>query len=127
VADSAAPSLIAAGEVDAVLVPADRVAANGDIGAAVGTYPLAVVAARHGVPVIACVPASVVDPAVADGGAIQVGSRQAGVLDRFADVALAPRGTEVRVPTHDVTPAALITSYVTRDGLRVPPFGEPAA
>jgi methylthioribose-1-phosphate isomerase len=126
VADAAAPSLIAAGEVDAILVPVDRLAANGDVAAAIGTYPLAVVADRHGVPVIACVAASVVTPATPDGAAIGIGYLDAGDLDRFEKTALAPAGTETRVPTHDITPAELVTTWLLADGPRTPPFGTPA-
>jgi methylthioribose-1-phosphate isomerase len=122
IADAAAPSLIAAGEVDAILVTADRVAANGDVGAAIGTYGLAVTAARHGVPVLACAPATAIDPGIASGEEIVIASRPTGELDRIGDVAIAPRGTEARVPLHDVTPAELVTSFVTGDGLHVPPF-----
>ena len=123
VADAAAPSLIAAGEVDAVLVPADRVAANGDVAAAVGTYPLAVVAARHGVPVIACVTASAVTPSSANGAAIGIAYLDAEALDRVDKTVLAPPGTETRVPTHDITPAELVTTWLFADGPRTPPFG----
>ena len=122
VADAAAPSMVAAGEVDAVLVPADRVAASGDVAAIVGTYPIAVAAGRAGVPVYVCAPLSAVDPATADGAAITIGSRPDTELDRFGDVLLAPRGTEVRSPGHDVTPRDLVTAYITGDGLREPPF-----
>ena len=125
VADAAAPSLIARGEVDAVLVPADRVAANGDVAAAIGTYPLAVVAARHGVPVVACVAASVVDAATADGNGFSIGSFDAEELDRIDKTSLAPPGTETRVPTHDVTPAELITTWLVAGGPRTPPFEAP--
>lgn len=122
VADAAAPSLIAAGEIDVVLVPADRVAANGDAAAMVGTYPIAAAAAARGVPFFVCAPLSAVDPATPDGASMTIASRPDGELDRFGDVLLAPRGTEVRSPAHDVTPAALVTSYVTGRGLRRPPF-----
>jgi methylthioribose-1-phosphate isomerase len=122
VADAAASSLIAAGEVDAILVPADRVAANGDVAAIVGTYPIAAVASRHAVPVIVCAPASTIDPATADGAAIPIGQRPEGELERIGDLILAPRGTEVRTPAHDVTPAGLITHYITGSGPQRPPF-----
>jgi methylthioribose-1-phosphate isomerase len=122
VADAAAPSLIAAGEVDVVLVPADRVAANGDVAAMVGTYPIAAAAAHRGVPVFVCAPLSSIDAATADGPAITIGLRPDGELDRFGDTLLAPRGTEVRTPGHDVTPVELVTSYITGEGLRRPPF-----
>jgi len=122
VADAAAPSLIAAGEIDAILVPADRVAANGDVAAVIGTYPIAAVAARHSVPVIVCAAASTIDPATADGSAIPIGQRPEGELERIGDLVLAPRGTEVRAPAHDVTPADLVTSYITGAGPLRPPF-----
>ena len=122
VADSAAPALIAAGEVDVVLIPADRVAANGDVAAATGTYAVALAADRRGIPVIACVAASVLDPQTPDGGAISTGYLDAEELDRIEKLALAPAGTETRVPTHDSTPAALITTWLTASGARVPPF-----
>ena len=123
VADAAAPSLVASGEVDAVLVPADRVAANGDVAATIGTYPIAAAAARHGVPVFVCAPLSTMDAATPDGASMTITSRPDGELDRFGDVLLAPSGTEVRSPAHDVTPAELVTSYITGGGLRQPPFG----
>jgi methylthioribose-1-phosphate isomerase len=127
VADAAAPSLIAAGEVDVVLVPADRVAANGDVAAIIGTYPMAAAAAGNRVPVLVCAPLSAIDAATPDGSSITIGVRPEGELDRFGDVLLAPRGTEVRSPGHDVTPAGLVTYFVTGDGLRQPPFGREAA
>lgn len=127
VADAAAPSMIATGELDVVLIPAERVAANGDVAAAVGTLPIAAVAARHGVPVVACVAASTLDPATPDGGGIATGYLPAEELDNVHGVVLAPPGTESRVPTHDVTPAGLVTTWLTADGARTPPFGPPQA
>jgi methylthioribose-1-phosphate isomerase len=127
IADAAAPSLIAAGDVDVVLIPADRVAANGDVAAAIGTYPLAVVARRHDVPVVACVAASVIDAATPDGAGIPAGSFDAEELERFEKIALTPAGTETRTPTHDVTPAELITTWLLAAGPRTPPFAPPIA
>jgi methylthioribose-1-phosphate isomerase len=127
IADAAAPAIIAAGDVDAILVPADRVAANGDVAAAIGSYALAVVAARHGVPFIVCAPTSSIDVETPTGSAITIGSRPAADLERFRDVALAPHGTEINVPVHDITPAELVTRYLTADGARATPFGEPVS
>jgi methylthioribose-1-phosphate isomerase len=124
VADTAVASLLAAGEIDAVLVPADRVAANGDVAAVVGTYPIAVVAARHGVPLYVCAPVSAIDPSTADGASIEIGLRPEGELEQVGNVTLAPRGTEVRAPAHDVTPADLVTSWITGAGVRRPPFAD---
>ncbi|HET9457955.1 MAG TPA: hypothetical protein VFO78_11470 [Candidatus Limnocylindrales bacterium] len=122
IADAAAPSTIAAGEVDAILVTADRVAANGDVVAALGTYGIAVAAIRQGVPLLACAPASAIDPAIASGAEVVIGVRPAGELDHIGDLAIAPRGSDAKVTLHDITPGELVTSFVTADALRIPPF-----
>jgi methylthioribose-1-phosphate isomerase len=122
IVDAAAPALIADGEVDAVLVPADRVASNGDVAATTGTYALAVAAARQTIPFLVCAPASAIDPRTADGAAIPIVSRTPDALERVGDLVLAPRGTEVRIPSHDITPAELVTSYITGRGIQAPPF-----
>jgi methylthioribose-1-phosphate isomerase len=120
--DVAAGSLLAAGEVDVVLVGADRIAANGDTANKVGTYPLAVLAARHGVPFYVCAPTSSVDLATADGSAIPIEERRPDEVLEFRGVQIAPPGTEVRNPAFDVTPAELITGIVTEEGVIGPPF-----
>jgi methylthioribose-1-phosphate isomerase len=122
VADAAAASLIASGEVDAVLVPADLVVANGDVAAAIGSYPLAVVAGRHAVPLFICAPTSAIDRETTDGSAIEIGSRSETDLMRVGDITLAPRGTEARTPAHDLTPAEFVTAYITGAGIRKAPF-----
>lgn len=122
VADAAGPALVAAGEVDAILVPADRIAANGDVAATIGSYALAAVAARRRVPFYVCAPASSLDPATATGSAITIGSRPAADLTQVHGVATAPRGTDALVPAHDVTPLELVTAYLTAEGARQTPF-----
>jgi methylthioribose-1-phosphate isomerase len=122
IADDAAASLIAAGRVDAILVGAERVAANGDTAATVGTYPLALVAARHGVPFHVCVPSRTLDLAVPDGAALPLEHRPGTELTRIGEVSIAPPGTGTLVPTVDVTPAALTTSIVTDRGVLRPPY-----
>ena len=77
-------------------------------------------------PVIACVAASTLDPASPDGSAISTGYLDAEELDRIEKVILAPPGTETRVPTHDVTAAELVTTWLTATGPRTPPFAPPA-
>jgi methylthioribose-1-phosphate isomerase len=120
--DVAAASLMAAGEVDVVLVGADRIAANGDTANKVGTYPLAVVADRHGIPFYVCAPTSTVDLETADGSAIPIEERRADEVLEIRGVRLAPAGTEVRNPAFDVTPAELITGIVTEEGVVRAPF-----
>ncbi len=121
--DVAAGSLMAGGEVDVVLVGADRVAANGDTANKVGTYALAVLAAHHGIPFYVCAPLSSVDLATADGPAIPIEERPAEEVTSIRGQRIAPAGTRVRNPSFDVTPAALITGIVTDEGVLGPPFG----
>ena len=120
--DVAAGHLMSRGEVDVVLVGADRVAANGDTANKVGTYPLAVLAARHGIPFFVCAPTSSIDPATPDGAAIEIEERPADEVLLIRGVALAPPGTMVRNPSFDVTPAELITGIVTEEGVISVPF-----
>ena len=120
--DVAAGHLMATGEVDVVLVGADRVAANGDTANKVGTYPLAVLAARHGIPFYVCAPTSSVDLTAPDGTAIPIEERNPDEVLEFRGVRTAPAGTEVRNPAFDITPAELITGVVTEEGLVSSPF-----
>jgi methylthioribose-1-phosphate isomerase len=113
IADAAAGSLMARGEVTHVLTGADRVAANGDTANKIGTYPLAVLAAHHGIPFYVVAPTSTLDPATQTGADIPIEERDASeVTDRFP----------ARNPAFDVTPASLITAIVTEIGVHRPPF-----
>ena len=120
--DVAAGSLMAAGEVDVVLVGADRIAANGDTANKVGTYPLAVLAARHGIPFYSCAPLNSVDLATPDGAAIPIEERPAEEVLEIRGTRIAPPGTLVRNPSFDVTPAELISGIVTEEGVLSAPF-----
>ena len=118
VADSAAGSLMTRGMVDRVVVGADRIAANGDVANKVGTYPLAVLAARHRVPFYVAAPLSTIDPATPDGDAIPIEERHpAEVLE----------GGEAFNPAFDVTPAELVTAIVTEAGVLEAPYRESIA
>ena len=123
IADVAAGHLIARGEVDVILVGADRIAANGDTANKIGTYTLAVLAARHGVPFYVCAPLSSVDPATSSGDEIPIEERPADEVLLVRGQPIAPPGTEVRNPAFDVTPADLITGIVTEEGVLRAPFG----
>ncbi|MEO7229868.1 MAG: S-methyl-5-thioribose-1-phosphate isomerase, partial [Candidatus Limnocylindrales bacterium] len=125
--DVAAGSLMAGGEVDVILVGADRIAANGDTANKVGTYSLAVLAAHHGVPFYVCAPMSSVDLATADGTAIPIEERPADEVTTVRGQRIAPLDTVVRNPAFDVTPAALITGIVTDQGVLHAPYGESLA
>lgn len=111
--DSAAAAAIAAGMVDAVLVGADRVCANGDVANKVGTYPLALAAARAGVPFVVVAPESTVDESLATGAEIEIEQRSASEVTELGGRPVAPEGTPVYNPAFDVTPADLVTAVVT--------------
>jgi methylthioribose-1-phosphate isomerase len=122
IADAAAGSLMRAGEVDVVLVGADRVAANGDTANEVGTYPLAVLAARHGIPFHVCAPLSSVDLESAEGSAIPIEERAAREVVELRGDRIAPPDTPARNPSSDVTPADLVSGIVTEEGVLTAPF-----
>lgn len=123
IADAAAGALLASGAIDAVLVGADRVAANGDTANKIGTYPLAALAARHRVPFYVCAPLSSVDLETENGSAIPIEERTPTEVLEFAGVRVAPPGAMVWNPAFDVTPAELISAIVTEEGALVAPFG----
>jgi len=112
-ADSAAASLMAAGEVDLVVVGADRIAADGSVANKVGTYALAVLARHHGVPFVVVAPVSTVDFGTADGACITIERRPAEEVTHLAGQPLAPAGSDAYNPAFDVTPPALISAIVT--------------
>ena len=117
VADVAAASLMAGGEVDCVVVGADRVAANGDVVNKVGTYGLAVLADHHGIPFYVAAPRSTFDPASPDGASVPIEQRPPDEVTTIAGHRIAPEATEVDNRAFDVTPAELVTAYVTEDGI----------
>jgi methylthioribose-1-phosphate isomerase len=119
----AAGPIMARGEVDVILVGADRIAANGDTANKVGTYTLAVLAARHGLPFLVCAPLSSVDLDTPDGGAIPIEDRPAEEVTLVRGVRMAPEGTAVANPAFDVTPAELIGAIVTEEGVLRAPYG----
>ncbi|HZQ27607.1 MAG TPA: S-methyl-5-thioribose-1-phosphate isomerase [Acidimicrobiales bacterium] len=125
VADVMAGSLMAGGEVDCVVVGADRIAANGDVANKVGTYGLAVLSAYHGVPFYVAAPVSTVDLACPDGAAIPVEQRPGDEVRFVGGQAVAPAGVAVENRAFDVTPASLVTAIVTDQGVARPPY--PAA
>jgi methylthioribose-1-phosphate isomerase len=124
VVDGAGPSLIARGEVDAVVVGADRVAANGDVANKIGTYPLALAAGRAGIPFVVAVPESTLDLDTPDGDAIVIEDRHGDEVLAIADVRIAPPGARAVNPAFDVTPADLVTALVTEERVVRPSAGE---
>ena len=122
ITDSAAGWVLSTRTIDAVLVGADRVAANGDAANKIGTYPLAVLARRHGVPFFVCAPMSSVDVTTPDGTAIQIELRPGEEITTIRGRMITPPGTTVLNPAFDVTPSELITAIVTDVGVLRPPF-----
>jgi len=122
VADVMAASLMANGEVDCVVVGADRIAANGDVANKVGTYGLAVLAHHHGVPLYVGAPTSTIDLGCPDGAAIPIERRPAGEVTAVGGVAIAPPGFAAENRAFDVTPAALVSAIVTDEGVARPPY-----
>ena len=123
VADTAAGAAMAGGLVDAVLVGCDRVAANGDTANKIGTYSLAVLARANAIPFYVVGPLSSFDPGAADGSAIEIEQRPADEVALVAGSRLAPEAAGVWNPAFDVTPAELITAFITDAGVLRPPFG----
>jgi methylthioribose-1-phosphate isomerase len=118
IADSAAASLMAAGDVDAVLTGADRIAANGDTANKIGTYSLAVLARHHEIPFYVVAPSSTVDHQTARGADIPIEHREPSeISDRFP----------ARNPAFDVTPSELITAIVTEHGIHAAPYADSLA
>ena len=112
------------GQFDAVIVGADRIAANGDTANKIGTYTLAVLAHAHGVPFYIAAPRSTIDPACPNGAAIPIEERSANEVVDIYGSRVAPEGISVRHPAFDVTPARLITAIITERGVIRPPFAE---
>lgn len=121
--DTAAASLIASGRVQAVMTGADRIAANGDSANKVGTYGLAIAAARHRIPFYIVAPMSTVDLSCPDGGAIPIEFRADMEVGGFGSQRWAPDRMPTYNPAFDVTPADLISAIVTERGVARPPFG----
>ncbi|MFD7813082.1 S-methyl-5-thioribose-1-phosphate isomerase [Streptomyces sp. NPDC059785] len=138
--DSAAGSLFAAGEVDAVLIGADRIAADGSVANKVGSYPLAVLARYHHVPFIVVTPVTTVDEGTPDGAAIEVEQRGGHEVTEITaphvpvagaevggGIPVAPLGTQAYNPAFDVTPPELVTAIVTEQGAVSPVTAEALA
>ena len=122
IVDGASGLLMRRGEVDAVLVGCDRVAANGDVANKVGTYNLALVARAHGIPFYVCAPGSSIDLTTVDGDAIPIEERDPQEVTTLRGQRLAAPGASAWNPAFDITPAHLITALVTEFGVLRPPF-----
>ena len=120
IVDSLAATLMLHGAVDAVLVGADRIAANGDVANKVGTYALAVACAHHSVPFFVVAPTTTIDPACETGADIPIEERDPAEVLEVAGARVAPEHTRALNPAFDVTPASLVTALVTERGVASP-------
>ena len=117
ITDNMAGHLMKSGEIDAVVVGTDRVAANGDVANKIGTYMVAVLAQRHGIPFYVACPLSTIDMQLPDGDAIPIEERSHEEVVGFGSQRWAPAGVQVRNPAFDVTPAALVSGLITEKGV----------
>lgn len=124
VSDTAAATVLSARPIAAVILGADRIAADGSVANKVGTYPLAVLAARHGVPFYVVAPTSTVDLELATGEGIPIEERDGDEVRKVRGVQVAPAQVKVFNPAFDVTPPGLITAIVTERGVARAPFTE---
>ena len=117
ITDNMAGHLMSRGEIDAVVVGTDRVASNGDVANKIGTYMVAVLAQRHGIPFYVACPLSSIDLAIPDGAAIPIEERPADEVTGFRENQWAAKGVQIRNPAFDVTPVELVTALITERGV----------
>jgi len=117
ICDNMAGALMSQGEIDCVIVGADRIAANGDVANKIGTYTVAVLAKEHNLPFYVAAPISTIDPTLADGSLIPIEERDEREVTHCANTRLAPEGIGVRNPAFDVTPARLVSAIITERGV----------
>lgn len=122
ITDNMAGYFMQRGEVDCVIVGADRIVANGDVANKIGTYSLAVLARAHSIPFYVAAPTSTIDLSLADGSAIPIEQRSSEEVTSLAGVAIAPTGVRAAHPAFDVTPNMLVSAIITERRVVYPPF-----
>ena len=127
ITDNMAGSIMRKGDIDLVVVGADRIAANGDTANKIGTYSVAVLAKEHGIPFYVAAPWSTIDLETRDGDAIPIEERTPREVTHVGSIQLAPDGAQVRNPSFDVTPHKYITAIITERGVYRAPFSESLA
>lgn len=127
ISDTMSGWLMKQGKVDAVIVGADRIASNGDVANKIGTYQIAVLAARHKIPFYVAAPISTIDPRIASGDDIPIEERDPHEVTHIGPIQITPDYVEVQNPAFDVTPAELVTAIITERGIAEPPYAESIA
>lgn len=115
---------MAQGKIQAVIVGADRIAANGDTANKIGTYSVAILAHEHNIPMYIAAPFTTVDLDTPDGSGIPIEQRSAREVTHIGDKQIAPTGVQVENPAFDVTPARYIRAIITERGVATAPFNE---
>jgi len=124
ITDSMAGYFMSRGEVDCVIVGADRIASNGDTANKIGTYTLAVLAKEHNIPFYVAAPTTTIDPSLASGADIPIEQRSPSEITHIQGIAIAPEGIDAANPAFDITPHPYITAIITESGIIRQPFGE---
>jgi methylthioribose-1-phosphate isomerase len=127
IADNMAGAMMRLGKIDAVIVGADRIAANGDVANKIGTYTVAVLAREHGIPFYVAAPISTVDLNTPDGSKIPIEQRSATEVTHLAGKQIAPDAVKVENPAFDVTPSKYVAAIITERGVARAPYGESLA
>src|SRR5712692_9649383 len=124
ISDNMAGAMMQQGKIDAIVVGADRIAANGDVANKIGTYTLAVLAKENGIPFYVAAPFSTIDQEMPDGSKIPIEQRNPKEVTHIAGKAIAPEGVQVENPAFDVTPAKYVSAIVTERGIARAPYEE---
>jgi methylthioribose-1-phosphate isomerase len=124
ISDNMAGAIMKQGKISAVVVGADRIAANGDVANKIGTYTVAVLAKEHGIPFYVAAPFSTIDLETPDGGRIPIEQRATREVTHMAGKPIAPEGVKVENPAFDVTPAKYVTAIITERGVAQAPYSE---
>jgi methylthioribose-1-phosphate isomerase len=122
-----AGAMMRLGNVDLVVVGADRIAANGDVANKIGTYGVAVLAREHGIPFYVAAPLSTVDLKTPDGSRIPIEERNGREVTHVGSARLTPEGARIRNPAFDVTPSKYVTAIITERGIARAPYEESLA
>ena len=124
ISDNMAGAIMRQGKIDAVIVGADRIAANGDVANKIGTYSVAVLAKEHGIPFYVAAPFSTVDLETPDGSGIPIEQRSAREVTHMGERQVTPDGVGIENPAFDVTPSKYVTAIITERGVAREPYGE---
>ncbi|HVO95088.1 MAG TPA: S-methyl-5-thioribose-1-phosphate isomerase [Terriglobales bacterium] len=124
ISDNMAATMMQKGKIGAIVVGADRIAANGDVANKVGTYGVAILAKEHGIPFYVAAPISTVDMATADGSGIPIEQRNTKEVSHIAGKQMVPDGVSIENPAFDVTPAKYVAAIITERGIAKAPYGE---